>query len=676
MLPDEITIDGMAEEEFRRSIETMLRNGQADEAAIKLKALVNDHAGEDNILAARFLTIKSDEITLGGWDRLADQLKQYDRAENRITAIGVDIADPEDAGVWPDEDGKLAPFIETNFFSDSAYPFSVMDRQDLLDGYTMYGCEWQGNYDQADSTLSVQGIDDLYGSIVSLEMEISQYEEPPADEISAGALGACYLAVLIHIAVRDAALNLGLPRPMCLLAGSSNAYPFFDSPVLTLEEYDAKRSVKHEPQLVEAAIDSEAEDELQPAEMASLESLTMPRKKVAKKMALMVEGAGEDYSPIPEAQITSEPSSDFVGLTELDNGPVQPKSPARSSMSEMISIGEKSTPLFVNRSGDGEPPKPAELQLPKSEPLDLRRPDSDKIDRSSETDDPPAPPEIAAQDVPAEIEPPVLKEDSVPEENSGPDAEAGPEADSVENAPIVPEETVKARSLDLEQNLEADTPPPAPVEPENDSLPDVARESTAPEEITDSAEKPAPLDLEPDDTQPGFGVDLFADQPEAGDDAPDDPDTPDIAESAADADETDIFELEEVAETLETDEPDSAAAETAAPDSNERLFDLLGLRKEFEANKRESAGDIPVAEKTPVENAQGDREPGSDEQPEIVSAPPHPLRAGMAENPQPKPDIGGPPSEAVWRQLMPTAARWIDTVTKNSMARRIRRWFS
>jgi len=36
MLVDSVTIDGMEEMEFRRSIETLLRQGRADDAADKL----------------------------------------------------------------------------------------------------------------------------------------------------------------------------------------------------------------------------------------------------------------------------------------------------------------------------------------------------------------------------------------------------------------------------------------------------------------------------------------------------------------------------------------------------------------------------------------------------------------------------------------------------------------
>ena len=45
-MPEEIIIDGLEEHAFRRSIETMLRNGRADEAVERLKKLLPECAGE------------------------------------------------------------------------------------------------------------------------------------------------------------------------------------------------------------------------------------------------------------------------------------------------------------------------------------------------------------------------------------------------------------------------------------------------------------------------------------------------------------------------------------------------------------------------------------------------------------------------------------------------------
>ncbi|MCB2059648.1 MAG: hypothetical protein R3E09_17600 [Novosphingobium sp.] len=234
---DEITIDGMGEMDFRRLIEEMLRRGEADEAATKLRDLLRPFAGEGGILPARFMTVAADQISFRGWDELTERIGQYDRPELKISALSIALADPEDAGAEPGEDGRMAPCIETCYFSDSAFPFSVAARDDLLDGYSHYGCEWQGDFEKSDSTLSVEGIDDLYGAIVRLEAKLLDSEQPDPKEISAGSLGACYLAVLIHQALRDTVRKKGLPRALCVMAGRDEVYPFFDAPVMTSEEY-------------------------------------------------------------------------------------------------------------------------------------------------------------------------------------------------------------------------------------------------------------------------------------------------------------------------------------------------------------------------------------------------------------------------------------------------------
>jgi len=44
---------------------------------------------------------------------------------------------------------------------------------------------------------------------------------------------ACYLAVLIHQALREAVRQHGLPRPLCVLAACDGVYPFFDVDAVT-----------------------------------------------------------------------------------------------------------------------------------------------------------------------------------------------------------------------------------------------------------------------------------------------------------------------------------------------------------------------------------------------------------------------------------------------------------
>ena len=262
---DDITIDGVNEHKFRLSIENMLRHGKADDAARKLRGLIAPYAGDGAILPARFLTVTSADISLAGWEELGKRIAGYDRPNNRISAFSIAVTDPEAENAPAAEPGVSVPRIETNYFSDDAYPFSEADRGDLLDGYSLYGCEWQGDFEKTDSTLSVKGVDDLYGFISRLEARLMDSKTPNLEEIRAGSLGACYLAVLLHQAVRDKIAKDGLPRALCVMAGNDGVYPFFDAPVISSEECVENGSAERAPP-PEAATP--------PSSLASLTSMT------------------------------------------------------------------------------------------------------------------------------------------------------------------------------------------------------------------------------------------------------------------------------------------------------------------------------------------------------------------------------------------------------------------
>ena len=72
-------------------------------------------------------------------------------------------------------------------------------------------------------------------SLVKLETRLLGSEDPGDEDIRAGTLGSCYLSVLIHQAVRETIRKQGLPRPLCVMAGTSGIYPFFDAPVMSSE---------------------------------------------------------------------------------------------------------------------------------------------------------------------------------------------------------------------------------------------------------------------------------------------------------------------------------------------------------------------------------------------------------------------------------------------------------
>lgn len=289
---DTIAIDGLDENAFRCSIEDMLRLNQVEDAVGKLRALLKPYAGEGRILPARFLEVTADDVEIAGWDRIPDRLYNHDKPGRPITAIGVTLADGRLLGGPGPSNGLMAPFIKTFYFSDEAYPFSEATRDDLLDGYSREGFEWQGDYQATDATLSIRGLDDLYGAIVELEGRLFDNPDPPEDEIRAGTIAACYVAALIHQALRMAIRSKGLPRPLCVLAGCDGVYPFFDAPVAGSDECKVGGqaeviAAKAEPGEAEGGV-AAVEEECEEAPFAEASILDLITRKVSKTPVLVV----------------------------------------------------------------------------------------------------------------------------------------------------------------------------------------------------------------------------------------------------------------------------------------------------------------------------------------------------------------------------------------------------
>lgn len=227
-----ILLDGLNEDMFRRSMESRLRQGLAAEAVEKLRGLLAPYAGPGKILPERFLTVQVSDLTLSGWERLGEAVARHDRPEGQITALSIAFGWPGDDLPLPDPHGRLRPMIEVGFFTDEAFPFSQSAREDLLDGYSYHGCTWASENAATETCLSLEGIDDLHGALAALEARLLASDEPDPDEICAGSLGACLLSALLYRAVSEQTQRDGLPRPLCVLAGSNGVYPYFDAPVI------------------------------------------------------------------------------------------------------------------------------------------------------------------------------------------------------------------------------------------------------------------------------------------------------------------------------------------------------------------------------------------------------------------------------------------------------------
>ncbi|PEQ10807.1 hypothetical protein B2G71_20280 [Novosphingobium sp. PC22D] len=230
----EVTIGELGEREFLREIEMLLRDDEVDRALSHLAGLLAPYCGADGPLPASFLEARASDVTIEGWSSLKDRMRELDRDSYPITAIGIEIADPAAIGMSPDEQGRLDPFVETCFYTDSAFPFSECDRDALMEGYSSYGAEWQGSADACDETLAVRGIHALYGAVVDLGARVADPAIPTSEaDAQAYAIGAAYVAALIHAGVRETIRREDMCRPLAVFVAGVDSYPGFDAPVAT-----------------------------------------------------------------------------------------------------------------------------------------------------------------------------------------------------------------------------------------------------------------------------------------------------------------------------------------------------------------------------------------------------------------------------------------------------------
>lgn len=328
-----IAIDGLNEDEFRRSIERKLRRGQADEAVERLRELIAPFAGPGRILPERFLTIQAGDLVLNGWSALGDSIRRHDRPGRPVTALSIAYGWPGEEVPVPDPEGRLSPLVETAYYTDDAFPFSQSGRDDLLDGYSYHGCTWADDCEASDRALWLDGIDDLNGALAALEARLLASDTPDEEEIRAGSLGACLLSVLLFQAVGERIARDGLPRPLCVMAGSNGVYPYFDAPVAGMPE-DARRAAE--------LAEEEAVDAGVPGPRYS--SLLVTGIRRAQKRAVLVLEETEEESAVRIARLR--------GLTHAEPPPVQPQAlePApRQSDTEIVA--SPASPLAVKKPG-------------------------------------------------------------------------------------------------------------------------------------------------------------------------------------------------------------------------------------------------------------------------------------------------------------------------------------
>ncbi len=218
---------------FRHRLEAMLRAGEADAALALVRQGLAAIADQDLPLVDIALRADADELVLTGWDQVAATITHAEAGGTAVTALGIDLSWPGHVGREPDASGAMAPYLETNYFNDVGdIAFSTASREAILAGYTDYGSHWQGCFAEIDNAVEVEGLSALYGAVVAAS-GARDGDDAAGD---AYVLAACTAAILLHIAVKRHIAAHGLPKPMAVLVGSNEDFPFFDAPVVSVDE--------------------------------------------------------------------------------------------------------------------------------------------------------------------------------------------------------------------------------------------------------------------------------------------------------------------------------------------------------------------------------------------------------------------------------------------------------
>jgi len=224
---------------FLGDVEALLRRGQPDVAAGLLESQLGDLADEGNELARLCLKVPVSAVRIVGWEQLNERMKKLDRPGKPITAISIDISAPFEMPVLDAKHGNFyEPDLDTVYYSDSLYKFTGSDRQSMIDAYSPKGPPWSGHFESVDNTIAVRGLGGLYGEVLLAQKRCRSDDHDDAMEQDAAAIASAFIAVRLHQAIKATAEGRGMPRPMTLIVGNNESFPYFDAAVVTRFEYE------------------------------------------------------------------------------------------------------------------------------------------------------------------------------------------------------------------------------------------------------------------------------------------------------------------------------------------------------------------------------------------------------------------------------------------------------
>ncbi|RVQ65293.1 hypothetical protein EKN06_13725 [Croceicoccus ponticola] len=219
---------------FRAQVEGLLREGKPDQALAAVDTKLNEIA--ELPLAKLALAIDPDHVRITGWSAIAVTINSLDAHGQPISAVSIDFAGAADGDNSSGD--AAAPALETSFYCDEVFPFSTSDRAAIVAGYGRAGARWQGGYEHLQDDIGVTGLHALYSAYLAVKTPMERGELTDLGDYDAPRLAAMRAAVLLHGAIAHTIEESGLPRPIAVLCGSNEAYPFFDAPVTSRAEYD------------------------------------------------------------------------------------------------------------------------------------------------------------------------------------------------------------------------------------------------------------------------------------------------------------------------------------------------------------------------------------------------------------------------------------------------------
>lgn len=269
--------------DFERRVESLLREGHADDAARIVEAALGELARTEHWIAPMCLGCTVEDIELVGWDRLAERIARIGEANGPITALGIDLRWP--GRIDPDAEPLLEPALETNYYSDASFGFSSSSRDALLAGYRPSGCEWAGGFEDIDSVIELRGLGQIYGAVAPLLERLRGQPGDDPTESDAMRLGALFVAVRVHQAVLRAVATRGLPQPLTVLVGSNESYPYLDAPVVSFAESAEFVAALPADSALQAEPEAEPTTCLMPSETAHPSGSTLRKRFAASEPA-------------------------------------------------------------------------------------------------------------------------------------------------------------------------------------------------------------------------------------------------------------------------------------------------------------------------------------------------------------------------------------------------------